>query len=186
MATIRVEPGKLGLVLRKDKGNIPKVVLQAMRAAAERARAHLVRLSPVDRGLLKNAWRIQRGPGFVELVNNAPYAGVIERGARPHPVSAEGWLAIYRWVLRKFKSQIRFVTQRKQQGPLPQGARRAPGRKQADVAAEITDRIVWKIQKFGQKGRFIVRDSMPTLQKWSAQMIAEAVQKYFAGGGGAK
>jgi len=101
MPTVRIDPSRVGAVITATANQFPQLVLKATGLAAERAVGHLKSISPVDRGMFKNAWqRHHNGQGGWEVQNTAPYAGIMERGARPHAVSAEGWMSIFRWVLR--------------------------------------------------------------------------------------
>lgn len=88
--------------MRSDASGAPRAVLQAMFSAAQRGRSWIIGKSPVDRGILKNAWRVLKmGSEGVELVNDQPYAGVMERGARPFIISKAGIEALAAWVKRK-------------------------------------------------------------------------------------
>jgi hypothetical protein len=151
--------------------------------------------------MAKNAWQVRKqgGKGFtrVSLQNTAPYSGVLERGARPHPVSAEGWLSIFRWVLRNLADEIR-ISKRKHfiaTARRTNVAQIGPGRfavgKQSGgqrlatnrVATQITNAIVWKLNKYGQVGRYFVRDSMPKITTWAHREIKRQLKAYFTGGG---
>ncbi len=97
---------QLGARLRSDAGGLPKVVVRATFSAAQRGRALLVKNSPVDRGILRNAWKVIRlsNDRGVELTNDQPYAGIMERGARPFKISGAGLFYLKAWVLRKIKA----------------------------------------------------------------------------------
>ena len=82
------------------------------------------------------------------IVNSAPHVGILELGARPHPVSAEGIAALTRWA----QTQL---------GLLPEEARQA------------AHAIAWKIRKHGAKPAYFVRDSIPDL----AQAMGRAINK---------
>lgn len=203
MATITVDAGKLGAVIKADCKRLPDVMRQALYAAAQRGRSHLVSVSPVDRGVLKNAWRIATIFGGFEVINDAPYAGVIERGARPHTISEEGMESLTAWVYRKILlgttkkakqaavKRARAKLRRRESyskgfvGPKQSAAAVA----QTDLMKEarrIAEAIRRKIEKFGQEGQYQVRDSMPLLTKILGTMIAEKLTAYYAKGGGAK
>ncbi|MCH7759988.1 hypothetical protein IIA15_01085 [candidate division TA06 bacterium] len=71
----------------------------------------------------------------LRLIYDAPYALFVEYGTDPHPVSAEGWQAIRKWVGRKL---------------------RLKGKK----ADRATDSIVWKIRKLGSQPRPFLRPAI--------------------------
>lgn len=142
---------------------------KGMMRAAQRAKTYMRKQGPVDQGQLKNSWNVERvAPLKLNLVNTAPYAGVIEEGARPHAVSRAGWQAIYDWV---YRNRAKFS---------PQGPRqRAAGPRQRfkahpTVGPEATEEslkaITWgivnKIKRYGQKGTFFVKNSMPQINAY--------------------
>jgi hypothetical protein len=119
--------------------------------AAQWAKALLASRTPVDRGQMKAAWKVRISPGFREpavIRNDAPYAGVVEMGARPHPVSKAGQLAILGWVRRNI-----------------------PGLK-PDEAEDVMQAIVWKIRERGQEGTYFVKRSMSEI----AEMLDRTVE----------
>lgn len=138
----------------------------------------MVRITPVDQGQLKNSWRVRasRGTGIgggnlvATLSNDAPHAGIVEGGARPHPVSNEGIAAIHAWVWRNRKD-FGFTTR----------SGRAQGGKGVKAATlGIAYAIANKIKREGQEPTFFVKDSMPVLQKIAAREVAMAIAKLAA------
>ncbi len=101
MANITISAGALGARIRADHKGAPQAVKKAMFSAAQRGKAFIVGRTPVDRGILRNAWKVIRHTDGAELVNDQPYAGVMERGARPFKMSRAGREAIREWVKRK-------------------------------------------------------------------------------------
>jgi hypothetical protein len=101
MGVVDLTPKGLAMRLKLDAKNAPIVVQMAVLSGAHRGRSYIVGRSPVDRGMLKNGWRILSMLGIVELVNDAPYAGVVERGSRPFKISREGLESLIGWVKRK-------------------------------------------------------------------------------------
>jgi len=149
--------------------------------AAARGRTILVRKTPVDQGQLKASWKLKLhkpsggarvGTGMVaENINDAPHAGIVEGGARPHRVNQEGWMAIYEWVRRHFG----FTTS-------PGGRmQRAPSRNEAGdldpVYSEITWGIVHKLRREGQTATWFVRDAIPEIQKLAFELIVAEIKK---------
>lgn len=88
-------------MLKNDLKVQTRGVKRALRRAADRGVDVLRSATPVDQGEMIRAWRvIPRADGSLLIKNDAPHAGIIERGARPHPVSEEGRLAIRDWAER--------------------------------------------------------------------------------------
>lgn len=101
MATIPLEPRKLGIRLRSDADGSPKAIVRAIVSGSHRMRSWIVKETPVDRGILRVAWKVMKLSDGAELVNDQPYAGVMELGARPFKISKEGMEALQGWVFRK-------------------------------------------------------------------------------------
>ena len=143
---------------------MPRLIVRAQKRAANRSRVALVRKTPVDRGQMKNAWRVagdaryspRKGRAPIRIVNDAPYAGVVERGARPHKVSRAGRESLEDWARRKL----------------------GVSRKEAKA---ISFAIAKKLEKEGQKGLFIVQEALPemrrTLQKEFESLLRKAAKK---------
>ena len=143
---------------------------------ARRGQRILMRSTPVDTGQAKAGWKVgaggrigSRGGIAAVLTNDAPHVGIIEKGARPHKVSPEGWLAIYRWVVRHRK-EFGF-TSASGRARKPKKAGRTvhpmlPDVKDLDPRlATITWHIVRKIGREGQKPTYFVRGALPNLSK---------------------
>lgn len=184
MATIKVAPGKLGAVIKADGKNLPKVAMLAMRKAAARGAAHLASKTPVDRGMLKNAWRVVKlasaiGGGY-EILNDAPYAGVVERGIRPgQKFGRAAFDAIKAWVIRKILV-AKAPGQKK-----PRAGSKAGAAMDAEADA-ITWAIIKKLEKFGRAGKFFIKAELPDLTVVLTGMIVDEITAYFAKGGGTK
>lgn len=203
MGSVVIAPSKLGMRLRLDAKLAPLAVQAAMVSGAHRGRSYIIRHTPVDRGVLKNAWRILTMLGVVDLVNSQPYAGVIERGARPFKISREGLENLVGWVKRKLigqghrdnaewaarrtasfeRDQYGPVSPFKQYGPKQ---RRAKSRVQVlkdDFLDKEARRIAWaiakKFERLGMKGKFFIRQNLPTLVRLAADEINRFLSKYF-------
>lgn len=106
MATVAVKLGQLPGVMAK--GNLARLeaVARGNRSGARYGRTEHVKATPKDMGMAKAAWKVYNTGGITGLIayiqNSAPYIGILEMGARPHPVSLEGQWAIYEWVERHF------------------------------------------------------------------------------------
>jgi len=173
---VKVSPEQLEQILRKHGLLIPHAIRQGMLTAAFRGQAYLTKKSPVDRGELKNAWDVRKTDDGALLMNDAPHAGIVEAGARPHEVNAEGVEAIYQWVKRKGLL-----------GPAPQrvrGGRYSTAGEYGEAMAERdqqTWEVVWaiihKLKKEGQKPTWFVRDSLDTLRIFAMDEVCHQLEK---------
>lgn len=164
MSTITMTEAQLGARLRADAKGAPKVILRAMFSAAQRGKSFIVGKSPVDRGILRNAWKVIRLSNAVELTNDQPYAGILERGARPFKISREGREALEAWVLRKLISgemQSKTKTKRKS----PQLEQEAKG---------IAYAISKKFERVGMQGKRFVMNNLTNL----AALMDSEIKRY--------
>jgi hypothetical protein len=166
MTRIVLTPDQLGARLRADKAKLPNVLKQALHASAQRGRSYIVSESPVDRGILRNAWKVIEQIDGALLQNDQPYAGIVERGARPFKISPEGRAALAAWAFRKILSGTLGVNQHKR----------------ADLKKEA-DRIAWAIakrfEKIGMKGSEFVKKSLPVLAAMMDEEIVEYLSRFF-------
>lgn len=176
MATISIEPGMLGARLRSDARGAPLAVLRAMRSAAHRGRGLLVKESPVDRGILRVAWRVLRLSDGVELVNDQPYAGIMERGARPFKISSAGIFALKGWVMRKLMSG---EMQGRSSLKTKKLMKRTKTVKLEKMAESIAYAIAKKFEKVGIRGRRFVWRSLPILASLMDDEINRSLTKFF-------
>lgn len=135
---IRISPKELAPELQRRFRGIRTLAKKAIRVGAARGRGILAHKTPVDLGQMKSAWRVNRLT--MEIINDAPHAGIIEGGARPHKVNAAGRRALVRWAMRQL----------------------GVDEKTANAVAAGT---IKKLEREGQKGKFIVRDSMGKLRR---------------------
>lgn len=190
--TIKIRAENLGAVIKGTARTMPKVVQRALVTAAQRGVRHLKTVTPVDRGMAKAGWKVVNMATFnrVQIQNPAPYIGILERGARPHPVSDVGILAIEEWVKRVMGAQVASIArQRKKYSEKGSPRRKMKIRDlETQAAHEIAMGIVWRLRNRGAKGKFFVLDSMPLLRKWVAQEInvkvGQAMMKRGGGGEG--
>lgn len=172
-------------------------ICKGLRAGARAGRTHLVRVTPKDRGMAKAAWKEHDGPRNARpptpaawLENSAPYIGILEKGARPHKVSAEGRQAIYEWVLRNFRmigsaSEGFAATHGNELHP---GQRRRTFRSVQGGEAEakrIAFLICRKIAREGTKPGYFVRDSMELLARMAQGEVERCLREMNPGRGGA-
>lgn len=164
---IKMRPEKLPRALRGEAARTRQAIKIGAHAAAQRFKARLVartdELGITDRGILKNSWRASAGGGrdtagrfmaangvLAQVYSDAPHAGVVELGARPHAVSAEGLEAIKQWAMRKLGLD----------------------EKQAEAAAHG---IAKKLALVGQKPRYLVRDVLPDARRYLAEEISRVM-----------
>lgn len=197
MGTINIEPGQLGARLRSDANGAPKAVQRAMFSAGQRGKALLVKDSPTDRGILRNAWKVIKLSDGVEIVNDQPYAGIVEGGARPFRISSDGIWALKAWVMRMFKSGRMF----------PEGAqskiswKRGWDKKAATVTGssqikrvtkkritkdkleQQAESIAWaiakKFEKIGMKGKRFVYNNLPLLAELMDAEVSRYLEDFF-------
>lgn len=124
-------------------------VLEAATVGAEL----LAEAAPVDRGRLKQSFRVRRKgvSGHPEIVASAPYAGIVEMGSRPHwaPLAP-----LVRWVRRHAKlfNLSSAGTGRDKRGRFTVGA-----------FVRIARGIQRKIAREGTKPRWFVKQRLPQL-----------------------
>lgn len=198
MATITIEAGALGARVRADKVGAPKAVNRALFSALQRGKAHLVGKTPVDRGILRNAWKVIRlSTGGAELVNDQPYAGIQERGARPFKISPAGIWALKGWVMRMFKAgrmfpegaRTRIIWKKSWDKKLAQATGRSMIKRtlkkrftkpQLEAQAEeIAYRIAKSFEKYGMKGKRFVWKELPKLAELMEAEINRSLSNFF-------
>jgi hypothetical protein len=183
MATVKIDGSRMGAVFRAMAKRHPAAVRAGLRDGAERGRTAMKRLTPVDLALMINAWEVHNQPYGASLDNTAPYAGIIEGGARPHGVSAEGRLAIRDWVMRNL--EVGAVKRGKNAGRARKlSSRERTAIKDNDPAAEYAkavDSVVFaiceKIRRKGTTGKFMVRNNLDKLGRWANQAVKAAIER---------
>ena len=202
---VRITPGRLGAFIKANAMKQHAAFERGVKIAKQRGVALLKRRTPVDTGMMKNAWAATK----FGIENSAPYAGIIERGARPHKVNREGVEAIRDWVLRKGfvtyeQAPTRIVRPgRGFQGPAqavrlhgPAQLKRAnrkvynegrAGLNGRGEQSKAVDAIVWaivnKLKKKGYKGKFFVQASLDELTQFLDEEIGESMARAVAGKG---
>lgn len=168
MSTFVVTPEKLSEILREQAREFPQAVRKGMVAAARRGQAHMPKKTPTDMGQLRNSWRLRQVPD-VALMNDAPHAGIVELGARPHKVSDAGMLALEEWALRHAEVIAAFQDD---------GKGRMRTREEAARAAAHA--IAWKIRHEGQKPTYFLRNELERLTSFVPAEIAREMAKAIA------
>lgn len=175
-AHISIEFRQLKGSLRRRARGMKKELQRSAVRAAQRGKVLMRRVTPTDQGQLKNSWRVRKGGEVVGsfwlrpktilayLENDAPYAGVVERGARPHKVSYLGRMAIYEWVRRNRKLFALSGPRQIVAGPKRRGTRGPMLRALEPDLERITWGIVKRIEREGQKPTFFVRNRLDELR----------------------
>jgi hypothetical protein len=189
VARFEIKPDQVPKEMRNREAATRVAIQIGCFRAAVRAQSQLkVRSRKLanDRGVFANAWTIQPPAvrtvskpqryythDIVRVENLAPYAGIIELGARPHGVSAEGRANIREWVRRN----IRVTTWSK---PGRSGGSVATGtrmrRKKDPELDKITQAIVWKIQRYGQAPKYVVGGIFDKLHMQATRAIAREIK----------
>lgn len=143
MAVVKILEEYLAADVEKRMRETLLQTKKAVSVGMHKGRTLLAGKTPVDRGQMRNAWEITKD----EIVDEAPHAGIIEGGARPHNVNSEGREALVEWAQRKF------------------------GIDEKDAQA-VAQGVINKLKKKGQKGKFIARDSLTELRK----MVVDEVE----------
>lgn len=167
--SIRVHPDDLANELLARFARMPEVIIDGLNEAANEGVAILARRTPRATGSTAAQWRVRPGRAYrnqygrggilPEIYNGAPHVGVLEMGARPHPVSADGIAALTRW------AQIQL------------------GLDPVEAAA-VARAIAWKIRKRGAKPTYFVRDSRPDLAAAMVRGVVKHLTKFAAGPAG--
>lgn len=190
MVVVPLTPQQLAARLKRDAERLPHAVVLGIRAGAQRGRTLLVRRSPVYTGQFKNSWRVRSVPAGAVLSNDAPHAGIIECGARPHAVSRDGVEALREWVRRVMGGEVRLNLKEQGVKASRMVTRRAAGpgftyRERVKSIDEAIEIIVWgivrRLKAEGQKGLWIVKKHLDVMRGWLDIEVRRSVAAYFEG-----
>lgn len=121
----------------------------------------------VDTGLFKNSWKtlklFGRGGGY-EVANDAPYAGVIEQGARPFTPPLK---PLVDWVERK-AADLGVVRTKRYRG------RASLTDAQRSACYRIAKAIQRKFAREGIRPRYLMRNRIP----YAERMLRRAMEEY--------
>lgn len=152
MSSIKINPRELAVVLRKEDARLRKAVSQAANAAARKLKTYMVRETDrkgiTDRGIYKSSFVVNKNV----VSNEAPHAGIVEMGTRPHFVGKEGREALALWCMRKL------------------------GLTYAD-AQSASWAIAHKIAEVGTEGRYVFRDALPKAVEFFQQELARIIKR---------
>lgn len=137
--------------LRKEAQRHRNAIERAKRGAALKLKAHMIEVvndsGITDLGTVKNGFRVSKD----RLWNEAPHWIFIEMGTRPHKVSKEGIAAIAAWVRRKLGIK--------------------------DNAWGIAHAIAKKIEKWGSRPHFMMRDALPFAKKFFGEELERLLRQ---------
>lgn len=203
---IKIDPGELGPLMFRHAAELGPAIRRGMALGAVRGKAHMVKRTPTNTGQMRNSWEFTSlmGSGDPVLWNTAPHVGIVEQGARPHPVSQEGLVAIAAWVRRKLitSSAVRGTAreyERKLANPRyrygkGEGERfrriternairqRASGLAHQDAddeAMKIAHKIAWGIRQHGQKATWFVLKELAKLQGMAKIEVERSLRHLF-------
>jgi hypothetical protein len=142
-----IEFSQLDEVLRREMRKCVHLVEEAALEAVSRGEDLAVAATDaedlVHMGLYKWSWKHHRIPGGAELVNDAPYAGVIEYGRRPKRPGPP-LAPILEWVERKLVAR---------------------GEVEPEKALATAKRIRALIHQRGTRPRFVLRSTIPKMRR---------------------
>jgi hypothetical protein len=167
---IRLGIDQLPAELARGEKRFERALERGLRRGAERGRAIIVKKTPTDLGQLRASWKVKSAQMVAELINDAPHAGIVELGARPHAVGPEGWHAIYEWVRRHPEMYGEKKARTRVSASLSDLATSGPFKGSDPEITAITNAIVQKIRRYGQKPTYFVRNNLESLK---AALIAE-------------
>lgn len=193
MAFTRVVPaGDIDKVLRATDQHLRNAMKVAVLEAAAVGAEIIAREAPVDTGRLKQSiiMRKRGVSGHPEIVAQAPYAGPVEVGSRPHWVPLT---PLVRWVRRHWSSfnlpkrrpgganMTPARTARAQAGRDRRIARRAAY--DANIV-QIARRIQLAIARRGTRPRYYMRRNLPRLGEILKTLVRESKMRALSSLGG--
>src|SRR5512141_3171137 len=202
MSVITVTEAQMPTLLRWHAEGTGRAIVRGVRRSLQRAKRHLASVTPKDKGGARKSWKVRTAgtPTEVtshfqgkigEIASDSPIMGILEEGARPHPVSKEGQEAIFQWVLR----HVRLV------GNTTTGfaavhaselTKRHPRKRLESVdggeqlARQITYLICRKIRTKGQAPKYFVRDSLQLIAEMCQVDVEAAIRERMSRAGGWK
>ena len=148
-----------GANLRFDDEQRRDAVKRALFKAALIGEGIVASKTPRDRGQAVNAWSVVPTDDGAELFNDAPHAGILELGSRPH---RPPFRPILEWVVRVFGT----------------------GKKSFEDYSEVDSHlfgiavsIVRKIEAHGTRPHYMVRDSLGKLADIAKREVEKALAR---------
>lgn len=151
MTVVNIKPSQLGPALLREAKRGHMVVMQGALGAARRYASLIADVLDSEgityQGMMKNRLKVRRTATGAVVTDDAPHAGIIELGARPHPVSREGVEAIARWVKTKLHAVSGPVRQRVH-GPTGRVENIGPRDLRKNIRVQRSGPVL-RVQKFG-------------------------------------
>lgn len=114
----------------------PEAVTRGIVSAAMLGAEVLAKAAPKDLGVLRNSVRAETQQGGAMIVIDAPHAGIVEMGSRPHTPPLQPLLD---WASRHTDNAV--------------------------DAQRLAKSVQFKIAKYGTKPTYFVRNKLPILRK---------------------
>jgi hypothetical protein len=187
----QISAKQLGKALLNEVTKIaPEKVDRALFRAAHRGRNLLIKRTPADQGIARNAWEAPQkvvvhtaAGGFqegYEVRNTAPHIGILELGSRPHMPPVQ---PLYEWVKRNIGQELKATARL----VAALAGRRSIGKRGVVTQAQLIDKramalawaIAMTIKKKGTKPLFIVKGALPQLRKY----VQQEIRREFTPGG---
>lgn len=146
MATFQLDMRQFARDLERRVKEIPKEIKKGVVEGARKGKRTLQAANPRDTSKMADDWSVDVDEGekiAVTIKNDAPYAGIVEVGARPHGVNAEGLESIRQWAIRKLG-----VTQ--------------------EEAEQVAWAVAAKLKARGQKPTYFVKNNLENITKETA------------------
>lgn len=179
MTTIDADPKGLAAIFRRVEGARAKRIHDAMHEGALLGAEIVAERVPRDVGTLASSIHAIRTEGGAEVVVDAPHAGVIEGGSRPHMPPLQ---PLIDWVIRhagKFALNRKHLRTKVGIGPArsmrEQRARDKVIKTQAE-AISVARAIQHHIALKGSPPRWYMKNSLPAMRRGLASIVARAVQ----------
>ena len=157
MTTQTVTVKAYGARLKLDDNARNNAIRKALYRSALIGEVIVSQKTPVDRGQARNAWKVVPTHDGAELFNDAPHAGILELGSRPHHPP---FRPILEWVVRKMGTGKKSFVDYSEVEP---------------HLFAIAKSIVRKIAAEGTRPHYMVRDSLPKLTEIVKREVDKAL-----------
>lgn len=148
-----VSAADLARKFREIESKRPQKLVVAIRRGAAAGAEALAHVAPVGvTGLFKTKLRAVETTGGAVIIDDAPYAGIIELGARPHWIGKKGIQAIRDWFMFKLGLS-------------------------ADEALRAAFAMRHKIATEGQRPTYFFRKRLPVLRRILAAEVERALKE---------
>jgi hypothetical protein len=185
-----VSASQIGARLRRDEKKRQELIEKALFKAALDGEPLVAADTPVDRGQARNAWDVEPVEGGANLFNDAPHAGILEGGSRPH---RPPFKPILQWVVRNFGLELEALEAREEAegtaGADPdeaarqamQGARRSLVDNDPESASEGARSLAWAvvhhIEENGTEPNWMVKNNLPKLRALAQEAVEDFLQR---------